>query len=541
MSAVISNSHELTQATFRSAELGAEIEQFHQRSLNSGAESLRAVLDAGDRLQAAFDHPERKTLFPRWEDWLRQFVPNISSRTDSYYRKLASKREQIEVWIAAVLQGNEPVSLRGAISFLQESEQREKIADMPSWPDFCELLSQVGRVRQVMGDRLLFEPPAWAEGMVTGLPTVYPSIADLWQAWKADSEQWITEVAAARKISEQAQSTDSEPIAFAQVEPVGQWFDIDGTELKIGDSVMISDQVSEHREGHVAGFKNDIGMVAVRIAADTVIDFKPDDLLLWDASDWDPVNEQNSQHVAKQPINVSGEYFKDLARAREVGAIAQDAVNPKKPELYAQIEAWNANIQQPEATAVVPEVVTESDHYYNMNKTGGNGERNTPERYWKPSLQMWGLKQFDLDPMTNANSSVPATVKYTEAEDGLAQTWNVNDGKPVHMFSNPDFGLNGEFVEKLISEMQADYGFEAVIFDKIDPRTDWGQKLLEISACICLVTEYVKFEGLDKKGQPLIQSPFSVVYYYIGDRPAAFAEAHKELGITFSEFEYPKF
>jgi hypothetical protein len=179
-----------------------------------------------------------------------------------------------------------------------------------------------------------------------------------------------------------------------------------------------------------------------------------------------------------------------------------------------------------------------------MNSTGGNGDRNTPERYWRPALKMWGVEAFDLDPMTNANSSVPAKVKYTEVEDGLSPNspWKVNgDDKAVRMFANPDFGLNKKFVEKLTTEYEQGYSLEAVIFNKLDPRVEWCQRLLALSECICLVTEYVTFEGLDKYGQPLIQSPFSLCFYYIGSRPTAFADAHWHLGMCFTEFTPPPF
>lgn len=492
---------ELTRVTEASAGWGEQIERLHQQFLQSGADSLRHALDAGDRLQAAFDHPDRRSLFPRWSDWLAQFAPHISPRTDNYYRELASKRAEVEAYIQQVLAGNESATLRGAIAYLAESKERTKTADMPPWVEFAKLLDQVGRVRKVQGDRLLLEPPAWAERHVTGLPKVYASLGDLWQAWKENGEQWAQQVEEARAIAESqiggpmpSQGRDTSPddetlTAPPQGTPTGQDDGDPGTFAAMvdcaGQAIAIGSEVIYRLDDG-----DEIG---------TVMDF--DDCSL----------------VVSWPLE--GECH-----------------HPPEALLVCSDSQPVAN----ESSAITPEVVTDgSDRFYRMNSTGGNGERNTPERYWRPALEMANAEAFDLDPMTNANSSVPARVKFTEAENGLVQSWNVNDGKPVLMFSNPDFGLNGEFVDKLAQEVEKGYALEAVIFNKLDSRVEWCQRLLSLSACICLVTEYVTFEGLDKHGQALIQSPFSLAYYYIGSRSATFAQAHQHLGLIFSEMTPP--
>ena len=108
------------------------------------------------------------------------------------------------------------------------------------------------------------------------------------------------------------------------------------------------------------------------------------------------------------------------------------------------------------------------------------------------------------------------------------------------MFSNPDFGQNSEFVDRLEEELKdPSYTLKAVIFNKLDTRVEWCQRLLRLSEAICLVTEYVTFEGLDKHGQPLIQSPFSLCFYYIGSQSVRFAGAHQHLGMVYQPFSLP--
>ncbi|MEM9149117.1 MAG: MT-A70 family methyltransferase [Cyanobacteria bacterium P01_F01_bin.3] len=194
----------LTQVVHKDAELGARIEDFHQRSLATGAESLRAMMAAGDLLQTAFDEEGRRETCPRWEDWLARYAPNISDRTDSNYRRLAKRREDVEDFIDDLLDGGQSPSLRGAIAYLKDTDEQKAVEGMPPWDNFLKLLDQVGRLRQV-GPRLLLEPKAWAERYVEGLPCAYGSRTELWQAWKINHEKWIEQVEKARQITEDEQ------------------------------------------------------------------------------------------------------------------------------------------------------------------------------------------------------------------------------------------------------------------------------------------------------------------------------------------------
>lgn len=154
-------------------------------------------------------------------------------------------------------------------------------------------------------------------------------------------------------------------------------------------------------------------------------------------------------------------------------------------------------------------------------------ENNTPPELWEPALFAWGMDAFDLDPMTNAQATVPAVVGWTIADDCFSQdTWAVADR--VVMWANPAFSLNDEFSERFIEELEAGHLTEAFILDKADSRTQWSQRLLGQCSATCRVFGYTTFENSERENG---SATFPLEILYFGPNVERFAQAYAHLGL----------
>jgi hypothetical protein len=154
-------------------------------------------------------------------------------------------------------------------------------------------------------------------------------------------------------------------------------------------------------------------------------------------------------------------------------------------------------------------------------------ENNTPADLWEPALFAWGMEAFDLDPMTNSQSTVPAVVGWTVDEDCFAQeTWAV--AERVVMWGNPAFSMNDEFSERFIQELEAGHITEAFILDKADSRTQWSQRLLGQCSATCRVLGYTTFENSERENG---SATFPLEILYFGSNVERFAQAYAHLGL----------
>jgi hypothetical protein len=129
--------------------------------------------------------------------------------------------------------------------------------------------------------------------------------------------------------------------------------------------------------------------------------------------------------------------------------------------------------------------------------------------------------------MTNADSTVPATVQWTAADDCFAQpTWRV--GEQTFLFSNPAFSLNDDFSQRFIQELEAGHIDEALILDKADSRTAWGQRLLGKADLIIRIFGYTKFENADRENG---SATFPLELLYYGPNVKQIAQAYQHLGL----------
>jgi hypothetical protein len=161
-------------------------------------------------------------------------------------------------------------------------------------------------------------------------------------------------------------------------------------------------------------------------------------------------------------------------------------------------------------------------------------ENNTPQAIWQPALTARGLAAYTLDPMTNADSTVPATVQWTAADDCFAQpTWRV--GEQTFMFSNPAFSLNDDFSQRFIQELEAGHIDEALILDKADSRTAWGQRLLGKADLIIRIFGYTKFENADRENG---SATFPLELLYYGPNVKQIAQAYQHLGLPTVPYKF---
>jgi hypothetical protein len=127
------------------------------------------------------------------------------------------------------------------------------------------------------------------------------------------------------------------------------------------------------------------------------------------------------------------------------------------------------------------------------------------------------LIKVDLDPCAEPERSFPAGRHFTEAENGLAQTWH---GK---VYMNPPYGLTiRRWTTKLRDEL--DHGFVVEAIALLPVRTDarWWQQLR--APHVCFIRGRLRFSGYKQS------APFSSAAAYFGDHPERFEDGFGRLG-----------
>ena len=112
-------------------------------------------------------------------------------------------------------------------------------------------------------------------------------------------------------------------------------------------------------------------------------------------------------------------------------------------------------------------------HVYKGKAKGGD-HRCTPPEIWMVALAAVGIKAWDLDPATNAFSTVPATVCWDgsgEDQDGLILPWY------GHVWLNFPFSVPALWVDKAIAEAASRVVRSITILSPSDSSTAWWHKL----------------------------------------------------------------
>lgn len=129
------------------------------------------------------------------------------------------------------------------------------------------------------------------------------------------------------------------------------------------------------------------------------------------------------------------------------------------------------------------------------------------------------LGGIDLDPCSNTfgEPAVPATVRYTEADDGLSREWL------GRVYMNPPYGaIIAAWVEKLRAEHEAGNVTAAIALVPARTDTAWFQTLRD--TILCFVGGRLRFSNSEQS------APFPSVLAYFGDERDRFAEIFGDVG-----------
>jgi phage N-6-adenine-methyltransferase len=155
----------------------------------------------------------------------------------------------------------------------------------------------------------------------------------------------------------------------------------------------------------------------------------------------------------------------------------------------------------------------------------------TPPEYLELARRVLG--EIDLDPASHreAQKVVQAADYFTQMDDGLKKEWR---GK---IWLNPPYSrlLIGQFIDKLVSEVDAGRVSQAILLANSYTDTSWFHKAAKNAAAICFTRGRIHSVALDgRTGSPTEGQAF----FYFGKDPQRFADEFSALGLIGS-FESP--
>lgn len=165
---------------------------------------------------------------------------------------------------------------------------------------------------------------------------------------------------------------------------------------------------------------------------------------------------------------------------------------------------------------------TKADHQ-RINATSGCVDYYTPKPIIDAARKTMG--SIDLDPASSlaANNVVRATRYFTKDDDGLTKRWDATAVYMNHPFGR---GLNGLWINKLLSEFKDEHFSQACCITYACTSESWFQPLLDYPQCfLCPRTSYILPDGTPLKGN----TKGSVVTY-LGPMVGRFSEAFGLLG-----------
>jgi hypothetical protein len=152
----------------------------------------------------------------------------------------------------------------------------------------------------------------------------------------------------------------------------------------------------------------------------------------------------------------------------------------------------------------------------------------TPEHYTPPDIieaVIACMGAIDLDPCSNSQGypNVPATLHYTENDNGLLHPWY------GRVFMNPPYGDEiAKWVDKLCSEEELHNCKEAIALVPARTDTDWFDRLVDGHRFVCYVHGRLKFVSSDGRTQSSAPFPSAIVYF--GNEEANFYDAFASFG-----------
>jgi len=167
--------------------------------------------------------------------------------------------------------------------------------------------------------------------------------------------------------------------------------------------------------------------------------------------------------------------------------------------------------------------VVQHGHPAGIADKSGNDEQYTPERLWRPALEVFGGEVFDLDPASHIGSNIPATRIFTIDDNALTQDWGC-----VDLWFNFPFSKQKEFAAKFLEEWKTGKIGSAIGLSKQDNRTEWWSDMAAACTAFCLVEGYDKFTSPEHTNTG--NSFFPIVIWYFGSEIDKFFYAYSGVG-----------
>ena len=148
----------------------------------------------------------------------------------------------------------------------------------------------------------------------------------------------------------------------------------------------------------------------------------------------------------------------------------------------------------------------------------------TPEKYIVMAREVMG--NIDLDPASCefAQRTVQADRFFTMHDDGLAQRWT---GK---VWLNPPYsgGRIVKFVGKLCEDYLDGHVTEAIVLVPNFTDTQWSNKLMRASRCVCFMRGRIRFYNKEGVGNSPLNGH---MFFYFGQGCKRFDKVFRPIGL----------
>ncbi len=252
------------------------------------------------------------------------------------------------------------------------------------------------------------------------------------------------------------------------------------------------------------------------------------------------MTHQSFEDYVVQRWQMTIDYARKLIGAAEVvGNLQNDTIVSPLPTTESQArplkglppdqqrEVWVEVVESaPNGTVTAAHVQTVVDQYRDeiKPKLAVHFTSETPEHYTPADIIVAVIECFgtiDLDPCSNSKTepNIPATLHYTQEDDGLAQVWK------GRVYLNPPYGREiGKWVNKLRDCYEMGNVSEAIALLPARTDTDWYDRMIDGYRLQCFVHGRLVFVGNENS------APFPSVIVYLGDNDRKFFDTFSSFG-----------